>query len=120
MNVIRRILTLVVLVIAIFLITAATSGSETTAATIAGIAGVVLPLVLKFVPAAGHYMVAITLVASLLIAGGAELASGELVLTNLNAGDLPALLTTALSVWGLSQIVYATLTQSPKTAKAVE
>lgn len=102
-----------------FLSIAATGQSEQNAAAIASIAGVLLPLVLKYVPAAGHYMVAISLGASAVIAVIAEVASGEVVLTNLSATNGQVLLLTALSVWGLSQIVYATLTQSPKTTGAV-
>jgi hypothetical protein len=106
-------------VIAIVLNIAATGQSEQNAAAIAGVAGVLLPLALKYVPAAGHYMVAISLAAAVVISVVAEVASGEVVLSNLSATNGQALLLMALSVWGLSQIVYATLTQSPKTASAV-
>lgn len=113
----RRLVLFVAL--AMFLGVAATGQSAENAAAIAGVAGLLLPLALKFVPAAGHYMVAITLVASAIIAIAAEVASGEIVLSNLSATNGQALFVTALSVWGLSQIIYATLTQSPKTAPAV-
>jgi len=101
------------------MIMAASGGSQSTAIAIAGVVGVLLPFVLKLVPAAGHYMVGITLGASLLVALLAEAVSGEIVLSNLKSTDAATLLGLFLSVWGLSQIVYATLTQSPKTAGAV-
>ena len=107
------------LALAVLMGVAATGGSEQTAVAIVAIAGVLLPLVLKYIPAAGHYMVAITLAASAVIAVIAEIASGEIVLANLSATNGQQLLVTALSVWGLSQVVYATLTQSPKTVNAV-
>lgn len=116
----RRILFAVLILLALFTTIAATTDSAETAAKITAVAGVILPFLLKLVPAAGHYMVAITLAASLLIAGVAMWYTGELVLTNLSATNLPLLLSTALSAWGLSQIVYATLTQHPSTAKLVE
>ena len=103
----------------VFMLIAASGQSDQNAVAIAAVAGVLLPLALKYVPAAGHYMVAISLAASAVIAIVAELASGELVLSNLSATNGQALFVTALSVWGLSQVVYATLTQSPSTTKAV-
>lgn len=103
-----------------FALTAATEASQTTALAIAGVVAVLLPLVLKAVPAAGHWMVGITLAASLVVAVISEWISGELVLSNLQGTDVQALFTLFLSVWGLSQIVYATLSQSPKTAGAVQ
>jgi hypothetical protein len=109
----------IVVMVAVFVSMAATGQSEQNAAAIAAVAGVLLPLALKFIPAAGHYMVAISLGASIAIAVIAEVASGEMVLSNLGATNGQALLLMALSVWGLSQIVYASLTQSPKTAGAV-
>jgi hypothetical protein len=114
-----RVVLLCAFILAVFLNIAATGQSEQNAAAIAGVAGVLLPLALKYVPAAGHYMVAISLAAAVVISVVAEVASGEVVLSNLSATNGQALLLMALSVWGLSQIVYATLTQSPKTASAV-
>ncbi len=107
-------------IVGVWLVTlAATGGSQSTAIAIAAVVGVLLPLGLKYIPAAGHYMVGISLGASLVVAVIAEIVSGEIVLSNLQATDAQTLLALFLSVWGLSQIVYATLTQSPKTAAAV-
>lgn len=108
------------MVFLIWLLTvAAAGGSQSTAIALAGVAGVILPFVLKLVPAAGHYMVLIALGASLFIAVLAEIISGEIVLSHLQSTDPKTLFALFLSVWGLSQIVYATLSQSPKTAGAV-
>ena len=63
--------------------------------------------------------VAITVGASLVVAVLAELMSGELVLNNLQGMDTSALLAAFVLVYGLSQFVYSTLNQSPKTAGAV-
>jgi hypothetical protein len=93
--------------------------SLATALAIAGVGGVALPFLLKLVPAAGKYMVAICVVASLVIALVAEVASGEIVLSNLSATNVPALIAIFLSVEGLSQRLYSILIQSPATAKAV-
>lgn len=101
-------------------LTAASASSQSTAIAIASIVGIVLPFVLKFIPAAGHYMLLITLGVSLLVAVAAELISGEIVLSNLQAVDAKTLFALFLSVWGLSQIVYAALSQSPKTASTVQ
>lgn len=93
--------------------------SLATALAIAGAAAVVLPFLLKLVPAAGKYMIAICVAASLLIAVGAEIASGEIDFQNLSATNVPALIAIFLSVEGLSQRIYSILIQSPKTAPAV-
>ena len=115
----KRLLVLTFGVLGSLLLIAATGGSQSTAIAIAAVAGLILPLVLKYVPAAGHYMVAITLVASLVVAVLAELISGELVLSDLQKADPTTLFAMFLSVYGLSQVVYSALTQSPKTAGAV-
>jgi hypothetical protein len=112
-----RLLGLVMLVVLVCM--AATGGSLANAIAIAGVAAVIIPFALKLVPAAGKYMIAICVGTSLLIAVGAELASGEIVLSNLSATDVPTLLAIFLSVEGLSQRLYSILTQSPTTAKAV-
>ena len=114
----RLLVGIVVLVIWVTTV-AASAASQSSALAIAGVIGVILPFILKLVPAAGHYMIAITLVASLLVAVLAELVSGELVLSSLQKTDPVALFTLFMSVWGLSQVVYAILIQSPKTAGAV-
>jgi hypothetical protein len=98
---------------------AATGGSQSTAIAIAGVVGLLLPFGLKLVPAAGHYMVGITLGSSLLVAVVAEVVTGEIDVSNLQATNATALLAMFLSVYGLSQAVYAVLTQSPKTASVV-
>jgi ABC-type glucose/galactose transport system permease subunit len=115
----KRLFIVALVVLGWLLLTASTGNSQNTALAIAAVAGVVLPLVLKYVPSAGHYMIAITLVVSLAIAAVAELLTGEIVLSRLQATDAQTLFTTFLGVWGLSQIVYAALTQSPSTAKLV-
>src|SRR5881392_935022 len=96
-------------VFAVVLVTMAASGaSQANAIALSTIAGIILPLVLKYVPAAGHYMVAITVGASLVVAVLAELMSGELVLNNLQGMDTSALLAAFVLVYGLSQFVYST------------
>lgn len=112
-----RLLGFVLLVVLVS--TAATGGSLANAMAIAGVAALILPFGLKLIPAAGKYMIAICVVASLVIAVAAELASGEIVLSNLSATDMPTLLAIFLSVEGLSQRLYSILIQSPTTAKAV-
>ena len=102
-----------------FVLAAATGGSQSTAIAIATVVALILPFVLKYVPAAGHYMVGITLIVSFVVAVLAELVSGEIDLSKLGSIDPTALLAMFLSVYGLSQVVYALLTQSPKTASAV-
>jgi hypothetical protein len=103
----------------ILVATAATGGSLAVAIAIAGVAAVVIPFVLKLVPAVGKYMIAICVGTSLVIAVAAELFSGEIVLSNLQATDVTTLLAIFLSVEGLSQRLYSILIQSPKTAPAV-
>ena len=118
----RRVPLLLVLgALALVMVTAAApaDASLATALGIAGVAALILPFVLKLVPAAGKYMIAICVVASLLIAVGSMVASGEIVLDNLRATDLPTLLAIFLSVEGLSQRLYSILIQSPETARAV-
>src|SRR5467141_1080375 len=111
----RRLFILAAAIALWLVLTAAAPASTSSALAIAGVVGVLLPLVLKFVPAAGHYMIAITLIVSLLVAVIAEVVTGELVLSDLSKTDYAALFTIFMSVWGLSQVVYATLAQSPKT-----
>jgi hypothetical protein len=106
--------------VAVFVAMAATGTSASNAVAIAGVLAVLLPFGLKIVPAAGHYMVAISMAASVVVAAIAEIASGEIVLSNLSATNGSLLLATVLSVYALSQAVYAILTQSPKTAKLVQ
>jgi hypothetical protein len=101
------------------LLIAATGGSQSTAIALATVAALILPFVLKYVPAVGHYMVAITLIVSLVVAVLAELISGELVLSNLQSTNATTVLAMFLSVYALSQVVYSVLAQSPKTAPAV-
>jgi hypothetical protein len=98
---------------------AATGQSEQNAIAIATVIGLLLPFVLKLVPQAGHAMVAITVVAAFVAAVAAELLSGELSLSNLGALDTQTLLGLFMSVYGLSQLVYSTLTQKPATTVAV-
>jgi hypothetical protein len=100
-------------------VTAATPASEASALAISGVAGVILSLLVKYVPAAGRWMVGITLGLSLLVAIAAEVATGEIVLSNLQSASPATLFATFMSAWGLSQLTYAWLTQSPKTVKAV-
>ena len=115
----RRLMVLALVLMAWLLLTAATGSSQATAIAIASIVALILPFVYKYVPAVGHYMVALTLVVSLLVAVGAELLTGELVLSQLQSVDGTTLFALFLGVYGLSQAVYAALTQSPKTATAV-
>jgi hypothetical protein len=115
----KRLLLLALVVFGWVLLIAATGGSQSTAIALAAVAGLILPFVLKYVPAVGHYMVAITLIVSLVVAVLAMLISGELVLSKLQSTDAATLFALFLSVYALSQVVYAALTQSPKTASAV-
>lgn len=115
----KRLLMIGLVVVALFMLTAASPASETSALAIAGVAGIILSLLAKYVPAVGHYMVVITLAASLAVAVLAEIVTGELVLTKLQSADPATLFAAFMSAWGLSQITYAFLTQSPKTAGAV-
>lgn len=109
-----------VIVFAVWLaLTAASPASEASALAISGVAGVILSLLAKYVPATGRYMVGITLGLSLLVAIVAEIVTGELVVTKLQSADPATLFATFMSAWGLSQLTYAWLTQSPKTVKAV-
>lgn len=106
------------LVVGVFLLNVAASGtSEQNAIAIASAAGLALTFVYKYIPTAGHYMVAITVAVSILAGLGGMIWSGELSLSHL---DLTNLYVTAISAYGISQLAYATLTQSPKTIKAVE
>jgi len=112
----RRFL-LILMIVGIGLVNIAASGtSEQNAIAIASVAGFVLTFLYKFLPQAGHYMVAITVAVSILAALGAMVASGELSLSHV---DVSSLYVTAMSAYGISQLVYATLTQSPKTVNAV-
>ena len=115
----KRLLVIAIVFAVWLLLTAATGSSQSTAIALASVAALILPFVLKYVPAVGHYMVAITLVVSLAVAIGAELLSGELVLSQLQSADASTIFTLFLGVFGLSQAVYAVLTQSPKTTGAV-
>lgn len=101
------------------MLTAASPASQASALAIAGVAGVILSFVAKYVPAVGRWMVVITLASSFGIAVLAELVTGELVLTKLQSADPATLFAAFMSAWGLSQLTYAWLTQSPKTAGAV-
>src|SRR5258708_2681983 len=115
----KRLLLFALVVVGWLLLTAATGSSQATAIAIASLVALSLPFVYKYVPAVGHYMGAITLVVSLLVAVGAELLTGELVLQNLQNADGTTLFALFLGVYGLSQAVYAALTQAPSTAKLV-
>lgn len=103
----------------LFVSVAATGGSLQTAIGIAGVLALVIPFGLKLVPAAGHYMVAICMIASLVIAAVSLLLSGEVDVEKLKAADLPTLIAFFLAVEGLSQRLYSILLQSPKTENAV-
>lgn len=117
---ITRSAVLVIGLVALWLVlTAASAPSETTALAICGVAGVALSFVLKLVPANGFWILGITLAASFAIAVGAELYTGELVLSELQHADASTLVKDFMSAWGLSQLTYAALTQSPKTVGAV-
>jgi len=108
---------LVAFVLALYVVNIAASGtSEQNAIAIASVVGLVLPFVYKLIPAAGHYMVAITVGVSVVVALVAMVTSGELALDHV---DLSSLYVTAMSVYGLSQFVYATLTQKRSTEGAV-
>jgi hypothetical protein len=107
------------IIITYVMITASTDASQTTALGIAGVVGVLLPFILKYVPASGGWMVGITLAISLLVAVVAEIVTGEIVLSDLQHTDAGHLFAVFMSVWGLSQVVYASLTQHPATANAV-
>jgi uncharacterized membrane protein (DUF441 family) len=115
----KRLLFVALVPMAWLLLIGATGGSQSTAIAIATVVALVLPFALKYIPAAGHYMVAITLGASLVVAVLAEVATGEIVLSNLQATNATALLAMFLSVYGLSQVVYSLLAQSSKTAATV-
>jgi hypothetical protein len=98
---------------------AATGTSQANATAILSIIGLVLPFVYKYVPAAGHYMVAITVGVSIIGALAAEVVSKEVSLSNLTAANPTVLYMSVLSVYGLSQFMFAALKQSPSTVKAV-
>lgn len=115
----RKIFVTVLAALAVGANIAATGTSQANAIAMITIAGLGLPFLFKLVPSAGHWMVAITVVVSLLASIGAEVLSGELVLSALPKADVPTLLASFLSVYGLTQFLYALLTQSPKTTSAV-
>jgi hypothetical protein len=98
---------------------AATGTSQANATAILSIIGLVLPFVYKYVPAAGKYMVAITVGVSFVGGVVAEVSSGELSLSNLTSANPTLLYMTVLSVYGLSQFMFAALKQQPSTLKAV-
>lgn len=100
-------------------LTAASAQTEETAFGIAGVAALVLPFVLKIIPRAGGYMIAICMGSSAIIAVASMLLSGEMKLTDLQHTDMPTLITLFLTVEALSQRLYSILTQSPKTESAV-
>lgn len=110
---------LILFALFVFAVNVAASGSsQQNAIAIISVLGLVLPFLYKYVPAAGKYMVAITLVVSIIAAAVAEVLSGEVNISNLQAN--PSLLyLSALSVYGLSQFIFATLKQSPKTLNLV-
>lgn len=115
----RRLL-LIGVVLGAWLFNIAASGtSQENAIAIATIAGLVLPFFFKLIPAAGHYMIAIVVVISFLAAAGAMLLSGELDLSKLQTADTGTLLGLFMTVYGLGQFVYSTLTQHPDTTGAV-
>jgi hypothetical protein len=115
----RRFL-LIGVVLGAWVVNVAASGtSQSNAIALATVAGLLLPFVFKAIPAAGHYMVAIVVGVSFLVAVGAMLLSGELDLSQLQAANTTTLLGLFMTVYGLGQLVYSALTQSPKTAVAV-
>ena len=73
----RRILFGLAIVGAVLVNVAATGSSQADAIAIATVMGFALPFLYKYLPQVGHYMVAITVVASALTAVAAELYSGE-------------------------------------------
>jgi hypothetical protein len=98
---------------------AASGTSQSNAIALATVAGLLLPFVFKAIPAAGHYMVAIVVGISFAVAVGAMLISGELDINQLQSANTTTLLGLFMTVYGLGQFVYSTLTQSSKTAGAV-
>lgn len=116
---IRLLRYLLVVVVFVLVNVAATGTSQANAIAFASAFGVILALTGKYIPAVGHRMVGIVVVLSFVLAIVAEVASKEISLSNLQSTDPAHLLTAFLSVWGLSQFLFATLTQSTKTAKAV-
>jgi hypothetical protein len=67
-------------------------------------APLLMPFVLKYVPAAGGWMVAISYGVSLVVAIVAGLVSGAVKLTDLSTA--PGALAASMAVYGLSQLVY--------------
>lgn len=116
----RRLLAGIAIGLALLLNIAATGTSEADAIAIAAVFGVVATFVYKKVPAVGHYMVTITVVASFVIAVVSELLSQELKISNLQGSiDPTQLLLQFMSVYGLGQFLFASLKQSPKTVALV-
>lgn len=102
----RRLLLVSLFVGAWLIATAATSTD--TAIQIAGVivigAPLLLPFLLKALPAAGGWMVGISYGASLVVAIAAGLVSGALKLSDLNTA--PGVIAASMAVYGLSQLVY--------------
>jgi hypothetical protein len=116
----RKILLPLVLAAILLVNIAATGSSQANAIAIASVVGLALPFLYKVFPVAGHYMVIITVVVSVICAVVAEVAGGEIKLSNFQGTlDTTHLYLIVMSVYGLSQFMFAFLTQSPKTAKAV-
>lgn len=107
------------ILLVVFVNIAATGKSQANAIAIASFLGFALPFVYKYIPAAGHYMVVITVVVSIVGALVSEVLSGEVSLTSLQKTDPSVLYLSVLNVYGLSQFMFSLLTQSNKTAKAV-
>lgn len=118
-NLLKRFAVAYILVAIWALLTGASAQTEQTAFGIAGVAAIILPFILKIVPAAGHYMIAICMISSLIIAAASMLLSGEAKFDDLQHTDVPTLLVLFLTVEALSQRLYSILIQSPKTEAAV-
>jgi hypothetical protein len=115
----RRLLLIGVVLSAWVVNIAASGSSQENAIAIATIAGLVLPFLFKYVPKAGHYMIAIVVAVSALAAVGAMLLSGDLDIEHLQNLNTTALLGLFMTVYGLGQLVWSILTQHPDTQGAV-
>jgi O-antigen ligase len=104
------------LVVFILLTQVAATGTAT-ALAIAAAVGIIAPFILKFVPAAGRYMLAITALVSVVIAIAAELISGDVNLSNLDVTKIGEL---CIATFGVTQAVFAYFKDHPLGPLAVK
>jgi len=110
---------IIVLGLVLFVFLSASTG-QATALAIASVVGIVAPFVLKLVPQAGRYMLIITAVVAIAIAIVAELVSGEVRLSDLQATDPGSLYKTIGVTFAVMQFVFAYFKDHPLGPLAVK